>query len=553
MKKKLLIAVGIVVALLTIIIIAIPMFVDVNKFKPTLETDLTNALGRKVDVGNIELSIISGGVKLDDVSIADDPAFSHSPFLQTKQLTVGVALIPLIFSKTIEVHSFTITDPQVSLLRSASGTWNFSTLGKGPKTAAKPTGAAESSGPPSNLSIEKLTVSNGTLSVGMAEGHGKTRVYTNVDFEASDFSSTSQFPFKLTAKAPSGGTLKVDGKAGPVDAADAAMTPLTAKIDVADLDLASTGFVDSSSGIGGIVDFNGDASSDGHQVTSKGTVKANKLKIAPAGKPATIPVNVDYETVYDLKRQTGTLKQGDIHIGKAVAHLTGNYNTAGTTATLQMKFNGQAIPIADLDGVLPAAGITLPSGASLKSGSLNIELAISGPVDKLVITGPVNLSNAVIGGYSLKSKLGALGPFAGLGGGGGGSDTEIQSLTTNLHVDPSGTQANDLNVVVPSIGTVTGNANVSSTDQLDCKMSAKLAGGMGAMTSVMSMGGGKNSNSGGIPFMIKGTTSNPIFVPDVGGMAGGAVKGIPGDATGIAGGATKGAGGVVGGLFGKKK
>jgi hypothetical protein len=70
---------------------------------------------------------------------------------------------------------------------------------------------------------------------------------------------------------------------------------------------------------------------------------------------------------------------------------------------------------------------------------------------------------------------------------------------------------------------------------------------------VMSMGGGKNSNSGGIPFMIKGTTSNPIFVPDVGGMAGGAVKGIPGDATGIAGGATKGAGGVVGGLFGKKK
>ena len=69
----------------------------------------------------------------------------------------------------------------------------------------------------------------------------------------------------------------------------------------------------------------------------------------------------------------------------------------------------------DLEGVLPAVGVTLPSGASLKTGTLDTTLAISGPVDKLTITGPVNLANAQLAGFNLKSKLGALGTAFRLG------------------------------------------------------------------------------------------------------------------------------------------
>ena len=32
-------------------------------------------------------------------------------------------------------------------------------------------------------------------------------------------------------------------------------------------------------------------------------------------------------------------------------------------------------------------------------------------------------------------------------------------------------------------------------------------------------GGGKSKGGGGIPFTLSGTTSNPIFLPDLGGMA----------------------------------
>lgn len=562
--RKALTIIGIIIAVLIVIVIVLPLFVNVNRFKPTLEADLSQALGRKVEIGNIRLAILSGGVTVDDVSIADDPAFSKSPFLTAKQLSAGVHLFPLIFSKQLEVESFTITDPQVTLLRSPSGTWNFSSLGAGAgkEPAATKAPAADpgnSSGNVSsapNATIGKLTVSNGTMVVGTAGARGKTETYTHVDFQASEISRTSQFPFKLTATTPGGGTLHLDGNAGPLNPQDTSLTPFTAKLNAQHIDLASTGFVDPSSGLAGTVNFTGTFASDGNLMSSQGTVKTERIRLVAGGSPSTVPVNLDYTTAYAPKRQSGTLSQGDVHIGHALAHLTGTYDMSGSSTAVQMKLNGQSMPATDLQGVLPAAGIVLPPGASLNSGSLNLNLALSGPVDKLVITGPVNLSNARLAGFNLKSKLGALGSFAGLGGG-AGSDTEIQTLSANVRVDPSGTHAQNLLMLVPSIGSITGDGFISSSSQLDCKLVAKLssAGLAGAASTALSSltGGGKSQN--GIPFKIQGTTSKPVFIPEVGAMAGSMLKNAAGGAAGAAGqnNPADQVQGIIGGLFGKKK
>jgi AsmA protein len=345
----------------------------------------------------------------------------------------------------------------------------------------------------------------------------------------------------------------VQGNAGPLNPSDTSLTPFTAKLEAKHIDLASTGFVDPSSGLGGTVNFTGTFSSDGNLMSSQGTVKTERIRLVAGGAPSTVPVNLNYTTAYTPKRQSGTLSQGDVHIGKALAHLTGTYDTSGASTAVQMKLNGQAMPATDLQGVLPAAGIILPPGSSLSSGSLNVDLALSGPVDKLVITGPVNLSNAKLAGFNLKSKLGALASFAGLGGN-SGSDTEIQTLSTNVRVDPSGTHAQNMLLLVPAIGSITGDGFISSANQLDCKMIAKLSssGLAGAASSALSSftGGGKSQN--GIPFKIQGTTSKPVFIPEVGAVAGNMLK----NAAGGAGGQNNPASqvqGVLGGLFGKKK
>ena len=60
-------------------------------------------------------------MKADDISIADDPAFSQTPFVQAKSLKVGVELMPLIFSKTLNVTDLTLNQPEINLVRSQDG------------------------------------------------------------------------------------------------------------------------------------------------------------------------------------------------------------------------------------------------------------------------------------------------------------------------------------------------------------------------------------------------------------------------------------------------
>src|SRR5580693_3293900 len=103
---------GIVVGVLIVIIIAVPFFIDANAFRPKLESDLSAALGRQAKVGNLSFSLLSGSVSADDISIADDPAFSKAPFVQAKSLKVGVELIPLIFSKSLNVTELTLKEPE---------------------------------------------------------------------------------------------------------------------------------------------------------------------------------------------------------------------------------------------------------------------------------------------------------------------------------------------------------------------------------------------------------------------------------------------------------
>ena len=53
---------GIVVVLLIVIAIVLPLLVNVNTFRPQIESNLSSALGRPVKVGNLSLGIFSGSL-----------------------------------------------------------------------------------------------------------------------------------------------------------------------------------------------------------------------------------------------------------------------------------------------------------------------------------------------------------------------------------------------------------------------------------------------------------------------------------------------------------
>jgi AsmA protein len=367
-------------------------------------------------------------------------------------------------------------------------------------------------------------VKDGSVSVNRANSSIKPHVYDKVNITVSNFSFSSQFPFTLAANLPGGGDVKLDGKAGPINPTDASLTPLEAQINVKRLDLAASGFVDPSSGIAGLADFDGKLGSDGSQLRSSGTVKADKLKLSPKGLPAGRSVDVKYAVQHDLAKESGELTQGDVSIGKALAQLTGTYRMEGPTTLVNMKLNAQGMPVDDLAPMLPALGVVLPSGSQLKGGNLSTALAISGPTDKLVITGPVKLANTKLAGFNLGSKLSALSKFT--GGANTGSDTSIQNLSTDARVAPEGIKTDNVNLTVPALGTILGSGTISPAGALNYKMNANLAGG-GAVSGLSQLAGigGGGGKSAGIPFFIQGTTSDPKFVPDVQGMLNSQFKG----------------------------
>jgi AsmA protein len=536
---------AIVIAVLVVVVIALPFLINVNRFRPQIQSQLSSALGRQTGVGDLSLSILSGSVVADDITIADDPSFSKSPFVTAKSLKVGVELLPLIFSKQLNVTEITLDQPEISLLKTAGGKWNFSSIGG---ASSKPAQTPSSGGAPANFSVAKLKVTNGRLIMGTANSSAKPQVFDKVDIEVDNFSFTSQFPFKLTADLPGAGNASISGKAGPISAEDAAKTPLEAEVKINQLNIATSGFIDPASGFGGIADFDGTLSSNGSQAKAVGTMTATKLKLSPKGTPASTTVTLKHAVEMDLDKQSGTLTQGDIAIGTAVAHLTGTFQTQGETQSLNMKLNASDMPVDELVTMLPALGVVLPSGSQLKGGTLSANLGIVGPIDKLVITGPVKLANTELANFDLGGKLGALSTFTGKAA--SSPNTTIQNASLTARVAPEGTKADDINLTVPAIGVITGAGTVSPAGDLNFKMLADLKGGMmGGLTQVASMGNSK----GGIPFSIDGTTSNPHFVPDMKGMATGMAKGILGNVTGGQNGSAASPVNALTGLFGKKK
>jgi AsmA protein len=546
------IVIGVVV--LVVLCAALPFLVDANQFRPTVEEELSATLQRKVKVGNLRLSLWSGSLAADNLSIADDPAFSRSAFLSAKSFRVGIELIPLISSKALRITALTIEKPEVTLLRNPAGKWNYSSLaatGGGPSSP----GASKSGGAsPPDLVIKKLTLKDGRVVVGSTNSP-KQSVYDEVNLEASDVSLNSQFPISLSAKLPGGGSFKLDGKAGPLDRTDASLTPMNAKLAIGKLDLARTGFLDPASGIAGLVDLTSDVASANGKAKAKGTVKLDKFQMAKGGSPAGTPIQVDFDSDYDLRNSVGTLNNGVVKIGSAVARLAGTFENKGDSPRLNLKLTAQNMPVTDLQSVLPAAGIVLPKGAALRQGTLSANLNATGPADKLVTTGDVGLFNATLTGFDLGSKLSALSTFTGAKGEGG--NTSIEKLTSNLRAAPEGIQLSSLLMVLPALGQLSGNGTVSTPgNALNFKMLATLSASSGVVNVVGGLTGQRLSGKQQLPFAIQGTASDPKFIPDVKGMAGSMVSSQVGNLLGGSKsqqGQSGGIAGTLGNIFGKKK
>jgi AsmA protein len=486
---------AIVAAVLVLAVLSLPLLMDANQFRPALESRLSRALERQVTIGDLSLAVFSGGVAVRDVTVAAEPGTSLEPLLRATFLTAGVDLRELLFSRRLIVRSIAVEEPVIVLVDSPAG------LARPASPEAGPAPPDTADRAPLNLSVQRIDISNGRISLSTASGARPIQL-ENVNLSLRDFAPDASFPFTLSTHVASGGDVRIEGRAGPVQARTLVDTPFEGTVQITGLDLAASGYFEPETGIGGLLSLNGNATSDGRNIETSGTVSVKQLKLARNGKPAAIPAELDFRVTHGISSRRGAVQGGKVRLGKAEAVLAGMYDISGRQPTANLKLTGSKMPLTELAAFLPALDVQLPAGANIERGTANVEITVQGPVNALITAASIRADQARLGNFDLSSRMKVLAELAGLTA---NPSTDIELLTANIRNTPEGTAVDGLKIVIPGIGELTGQGTVSPQHALNFRMVAKLQTS-GAVRQLL----GQN-----VPFLIQGTSADPSFRADL--------------------------------------
>jgi uncharacterized protein involved in outer membrane biogenesis len=211
-------AVALVVLLGVVALAAVNLNTWLNANRALVAERVKQALGREVSFGEVGLSLAGGlGVRVSDLRVGDDPAFSREDFLRSDVVDVVVRIWPALFGK-IEVERVVLRAPALTVIRTAKGLSIDSLGGAG---AASPPPAAGEAGPPAAFFVALVDVRDGQLRfVDRTSQPASELEVAQLDFRASDLSPAEPVSFELgAALLAAERNFEASGTLGPLAAA----------------------------------------------------------------------------------------------------------------------------------------------------------------------------------------------------------------------------------------------------------------------------------------------------------------------------------------------
>src|SRR3989442_5853119 len=225
--RRVIMGVGILVVLLVIAGLVAPAFINVNQYRPLIESKLQDRLGRQVSLGPMRLSLIPLGFRVQNAVIADDAKFnSGRSFAQVQTLSVRPELLPLL-RREVEIKSVQLDRPTVELVRNQHGVWNFSSL-------ITDRQEAPSQNKPRAFALDQLKIYDGQVAITDYQ-QGKPRaVYDHIDLVLSDFAPDKPFSVDVRAHMPGAGeqVVALPGDIGPIQRDAPARTPFDGRLEL---------------------------------------------------------------------------------------------------------------------------------------------------------------------------------------------------------------------------------------------------------------------------------------------------------------------------------
>ena len=209
------------VALIVLALLLIPLFVDVERYKPEIEKQVSEFTGRPFEIkGKLQLSLFPWAVlAVSDLHLGNPPGFEEKNFVYVKSFDFQVKLFPLLF-KDIQIKRIVVERPQIVLEKNRQGLVNWEGFGKStdavPKKAVQETGKKA---PTIGLPIKALAVGEFAITEGSVlyidQAKKERKELSKLTLRLQDISLQRPIHMLLSAFVD-GKPLSLEGKIGPL-------------------------------------------------------------------------------------------------------------------------------------------------------------------------------------------------------------------------------------------------------------------------------------------------------------------------------------------------
>ncbi|MBW2325498.1 MAG: AsmA family protein, partial [Deltaproteobacteria bacterium] len=206
-KWVLIIGGGLIVVFVAALVL-IPRFIDVKRYKPQIEAEVSKATGRTFTLGDdLRLSLFPWvGVSFSDLHLGSLPGFEEKDFVVVNSFDVRVKLFPLLF-KDIQVKRFILNGARVVLETRKDGRVNWELKAKSEPGVSQKTPQAVEESPGDvtgtglvlkGLTVGELAVTDGSV-VWLDHGKKTRKEISDISLRLQDVSMDR--PVRLTFSA----------------------------------------------------------------------------------------------------------------------------------------------------------------------------------------------------------------------------------------------------------------------------------------------------------------------------------------------------------------
>ena len=532
---------GLFVVLL-IAALALPYFLNVDRYRGTIAEAIAMQTGRRVAVGGIRARLFPGvGVTVADLHIGNPPGFPSGDLVGAEEIRVNVEIAPLLRG-IIHVNSVDLVHPKLTLLTDSKGRDNYtfaapdSASSSSSSSSSKP---ADSSSGMSLDQIDSINLTGAEIVVGsvirgaaapLSDTKGinlKLHNFAVSPMRMHDWKSESNLAgvtlslsgWKYPIAFHTGKFTLSDGKLDAQFVADlATAADIKGTVSVPDFEHSEVNFEMSASllDIDKLMDVAGSGPSDSSSAPAKpaagksslvahGHINVEKITTKPYSVgPANVEIRV-YTDRAELWPISIGMYGGTLQLSSRIDRVT---DPARFTANVQMRN-------LDVAKVLDAN----PSARGKMSGTGELDLQLLGSLSdawkkSLSGTGKFAIRNGHLPGVNLAGAAQSLMKMSGVGG-----DTPFTVLEGDINIASQRVASKKIHLDSPSgIVDLGGSLGLDGTLDYQGSTTVNTAAALGSSKVGSVVGGLLGGRAGKItvPFALEGTVDAPKVRPGKG-------------------------------------